>query len=159
MNLHMSINNIVFDDVDRKISLLLSGDASLTNAALGEQVGLSSSAVNERVRRLKAHGKIKDIVALVDCEFVDMAMGAFIYVLIDNPAHNQAFLERIMEYPSILECHHVTGEYSYLLKVRVAHTRALESFITDLLKNQAGVIKTLTQIILSSPKEKSVIVG
>lgn len=155
----MSINNAVFDDVDRKISILLSSDASLTNVALGEHVGLSTSAVNERVRRLKAHGKIKDIVALVDCEFVDMAMGAFIYVLIDNPDHNQGFLERITEHRSVLECHHVTGEYSYLLKVRVAHTRALESFITDLLKNQPGVVKTLTQVILSSPKEKSVIVG
>jgi Lrp/AsnC family leucine-responsive transcriptional regulator len=57
-----------------------------------------------------------------------------------------------------MECHHITGEYSYLLKVRVKDTQQLESFITESLKTQLGIARTLTQIVLSSPKDGDTIV-
>jgi Lrp/AsnC family leucine-responsive transcriptional regulator len=53
----------------------------------------------------------------------------------------------------VLECHHVTGGWNYLLKVRVSDTRALESFLGTVLKQVKGLQRTETLIVLSSPKE------
>jgi len=53
----------------------------------------------------------------------------------------------------VLECHHVTGGWNYLLKVRVADTRALEGFLASVLKQVKGLQRTETLIVLSSPKE------
>lgn len=155
----MSIFNSDFDEIDRKIAVELSKDASLTNVALGERVGLSSSAANERVRKLKQAQKIKKIVALVDSEFMDMGLGCFISVLVEGKENNIVFLEAIQSQGNILECHHITGDYSYLLKVRVANTKGLEILVSDFIKAQPGVTKTMTQVILSSAKEDSVVVG
>ncbi len=155
----MSIHSIAYDETDRKLGLILMQDATLTNAAIGELIGLSASATNERVRKLKADGVIKKVVALFDCHFMDMALGAYIFVLVEWKDRDRTFIDGVTSHDNVLECHHLTGEYSYMLKVRVADTKALENFITDFLKGQMGVIKTMTHIILSSPKDQSVVCG
>lgn len=154
----MSIRLFDSDEIDSKIVKALMLDASLTSTQLGELVGLSASATNERVRKLKNDGVLKRIVALVESHFMKMSLGAFIFVLVDGKENNAHFLKKILAHENILECHHMTGEYSYILKVRCENTKALESLITDLLKGQAGVTKTMTQIILSSHKEKSLVI-
>lgn len=155
----MSIKYAEYDAIDRKIVEIMSRDAQTTNFSLARLVGLSTSAVNERLRKLKTAGIIKKIVALADSEFMDMSLCAYISITIDKPEYNQGFLANIEYHPHVLECHHITGDYSYLMKVRVENTKALEVFITDFLKAQKGVCKTFTQIVLSSAKEESVIVG
>lgn len=154
----MSIHNPAFDELDHQLACELMRDATLTSTALGNLVGLSSSAANERVRKLKSEGVIKKIVALVDSRFMDMSLGAFIFVTVDGKENNASFLAQVPSHQNVLECHHVTGDYSYILKVRVADTRALEGFISNYLKSQPGVNKTMTQIILSSSKDNSVII-
>ncbi|MCX7123729.1 MAG: Lrp/AsnC family transcriptional regulator [Gammaproteobacteria bacterium] len=152
------MNNFDYDELDHKIVEALMTDASQTSANIGELIGLSASATNERIRRLKNAGVIHKTVALVDSRFMEMELGAFIFVLVEKKEDNAAFLKQAIAHKNVLECHHLTGEYSYALKVRVANTRALESFISDLLKSQTGVTKTMTQIILSSHKEMSIVV-
>lgn len=154
----MSIQNNEYNKIDHIIAEYVMQDASLTSTALGEKIGLSSSATNERLRRLKQNGCIKRITALVSAEFMDMGLCAFIFVTLDETKHNEHFLNAISCNKSILECHHVTGEHSYLLKVRCRNTKALERLITDFLKGQCNVTKTLTQIVLSSHKDESLIV-
>ena len=154
----MSIQNTENMQLDRIIAGLVMRDADLTSTQLGEKVGLSSSAANERLRRLKQNGHIKKMTALVSAEFMDMGLCAFIFVSFDKTEQHKYFLCAIALNPSILECHHVTGAYSYLLKVRCSNTKTLESLITDFLKGQCGVSKTLSQIVLSSHKDESLIV-
>ncbi len=154
----MSIQNSEHDDLDRMIAECVMQDAALTSTQLGEKVGLSSSAANERLRRLKQNGYVKKITALVSAEFMDMALCAFIFVTVDKAEHRKDFLEAVGSNKSILECHHVTGEHSYLLKVRCCSTKSLEHLITDFLKGQCNVSKTMTQIVLSSHKDESLIV-
>jgi len=155
----MSTQIIDNERIDRKIAELLMGDAGITSNKIGELVGLSTSAANERLRKLKNEGAIKRIVAMVDCNFMNMNLGAFIFVLVEGKTNNTNFLEKAVAHENILECHHLTGEYSYLLKVRCADTKALEFLISDFLKAQKGVAKTMTQIILSSHKENSLVVS
>lgn len=153
------MQNFVYDSLDRKIASLLSQDATLTNSAIGDRIGLSASATHERIRKLKSGGKIKRVVAFLEGAFMDKALGAFISVLLEGKDYDRSFVQNALEHESVLECHHITGDYSYLLKIRVADTKALENFITEFLRGQKGVIKTMSQVILSSPKEDSVIIS
>lgn len=73
--------------------------------------------------------------------------------MIERPEHNAGFLEAIGAMPAVLECHHVTGDFSYLLKVRVADTAALEALLSRDLRGLAGVVRTHTAIARSSAKE------
>lgn len=146
------------DDFDRKIIEFLQENALMTNAVIGENIGLSPSAVNERIRKLKEKNIIKRMAAFINATFVKKALCAFIYVLVDKPEQSNAFLKNAIKNDNILECHHVTGEYSYLLKVRVENTSELEDFISKFLKSQIGVSKTLTQIVLSSAKDGSTLI-
>ena len=155
----MSIQYSEYDQIDRQIAKALIEDATLTSSQIGVIVGLSPSAANERVRKLKQDGVIRGIVALLDSTFVDMDLGAFIFVSVDGGGNNASFLRQVAEHQNILECHHLTGEYSYLLKIRCKDAAALESLITNFLKSQPGVSKTMTQIILSSHKELCSVLG
>ena len=154
----MSIQINEYDDLDRMIAECIMQDASLTSAQLGEKVGLSSSAANERLRRLKQNGSIKKITALVSADFMDVGLCAFIFIILNKTEDHKHFLHAVSHNKSIFECHHVTGEYSYLLKVRCQNTKTLERLITDFLKGECNVSQTLTQIVLSSHKDESLIV-
>jgi DNA-binding Lrp family transcriptional regulator len=70
-----------------------------------------------------------------------------------NPKVEAIFLEKVKASPDVLECHHVTGAWNYLLKVRVGTTRDLERFLTETIKAVDGVERTETLITLSSAKE------
>jgi len=146
------------DDIDRKIIGILQENALMTNAVIGEKIGLSPSAVNERIRKLKEREVIKRVSAFINANLIKKDLCAFIYVLIEKPEQSNEFLKNVITNSNILECHHVTGEYSYLLKVRVENTRALEELISKFLKSQKGVSKTLTQIVLSSAKDGATII-
>jgi Lrp/AsnC family leucine-responsive transcriptional regulator len=154
----MSIENIEIDHLDKKIIDVLREDASLTNNEIAKKIDLSPSATLERIRKLHNNRIIRKISAFISGYAIDKDMCAFIYVLIDTPTHSRNFLNAMMSHPSIMECHHITGEYSYLLKVRVKNTHELETFITDSLKTNFGIVRTLTQIVLSSPKDGDTII-
>ena len=154
----MSNNLTDIDDLDREIISILQIDALTTNAVIAEKINLSSSAVNERIRKLKEKSVIRNIAAFVNASALKKELCAFIYVLVDTPENSKKFLREALKNKDILECHHITGEYSYLLKVRVQNTKALESFISEFLKAQIGVHKTHTQIVLSSSKDGGTLV-
>ena len=113
------------DDIDRKIIDIVQGNGRVTNAALAEATGLSVSAANDRLRRLGERGVIAGWTARIDPEAVGLGLLAFVFVLVDRTEHNAPFLAAASALPEVLELHHVTGEWSYLLKVRAASPRAL----------------------------------
>ena len=78
---------------------------------------------------------------------------AFIMVSWNNPKVEAIFLEMVKASPDVLECHHITGVWNYLLKVRVGTTRDLEQFLSETVKAVDGVERTETLITLSSAKE------
>lgn len=154
----MSIETTQLDQIDQRIIAILQRDATLTNSEIAQKIELSPSATHERIRKLHAQGVIKKIAAFIDASAIDRSLCAFIYVLIDTPQHNKKFIKEVTDNPAVLECHHVTGEYSYLLKVRVKNTQELETFITESLKGTLGIIRSLTQIVLSSPKDGGTVI-
>lgn len=141
------------DQKDNKLLQHIQGDARLSHSRLGRLVGLSTSAVNERLRKMKNQGVLKKYVAVLNPAAVGLDVCAFIQVLLRKPEDEERFLERVQDLPEVLECHHVTGQFSYLLKVRAPNVSHLELLLRDAIKTLSGVTRTETLIVLSSPKE------
>lgn len=143
------------DAIDRQIVALLQRDSRLSYAEIGGRVGLSVSAVNERLKKLAARGVVRAFVAIVDAQAVGFALCAFVQVLVDRPEHEAAFVTHLTRTPEVQECHHVTGDYSYLLKIRARDTAHLEALLGDRIKSLPGVVRTQTIVVLSTPKEST----
>jgi len=141
------------DDTDRQLLTLLQEDDRQPLAALSEKTGVAVSTINDRIKRLVRSGLIAGFHARVAPEAVGLNLLAFILVSWNNPKVEAAFLQRAKASSDVLECHHITGAWNYLLKVRVGTTRDLERFITETIKAVDGVERTETLIALSSAKE------
>ena len=126
------------DARDRQILRLVQRDATLAQAEIARQVGLSTAAVHERLKKLEASGVIRRWTAVVDPAAVGVQVTAFVEVFLEHPRFEPAFLERLRELDEVLECHHVTGEFSLLLKVRVRDMEALQHLLLEQLGSHRG---------------------
>ena len=153
------ITNIAvsIDQRDRQILHLIQRDASLAQAEIARQVGLSTAAVHERLKKLEASGVIRRWTAVVDPTSVGASVTAFVEVFLDHPRHEPALLERVATLDDVMECHHVTGEFSLLLKVRVHGMEALRQLLLHQLGSLEGVNRTRTVVVLSTEKEETYI--
>lgn len=120
---------------------------------LAQTCGVSAPAVADRVRRLEKRGVILGYSAQVSPRSLGYDITAFIRVSLDRPEHRSAFMHYVQSTPEIQECHHVTGEGDYLLKVRCLNTTELEQLISHGLKGLPGAIQTRTSVVLSTVKE------
>ncbi len=143
------------DAKDVRILQLVQRDGADAQSEIAKQVGLSTAAVNERLRKLEAGGVIRRWTALVRPEAVGASITAFVEVFIENPRFEGAFLERVGKLDEVQECHHVTGEFSLLLKVRVRDMASLQRLLLEQLAAQEGVRQTRTVIVLSTVKEET----
>jgi Lrp/AsnC family transcriptional regulator, leucine-responsive regulatory protein len=126
-------------------------------ATLGVALGMTGPAAAERVRRLEADGVIRGYAALVEPQLVGAGLTAFVAVTLERPGNRAAFLRRVARLTEVQECHHVAGDYDYLLKVRCSGTGDLDRLLTDELKSVSGVINTRTTVVLRTLKESVIV--
>jgi Lrp/AsnC family leucine-responsive transcriptional regulator len=131
-------------------------DGKLAQAEIAKRVGLSTAAVNERLKKLERAGVIR-YAALVDPAAVGAALTAFVEVFIEHPRHETTFIERMLGLDEVQECHYVTGEFSLLLKIRVRDVEALQALLLHRLNCLEGVRQTRTLIVLSTLKEECLV--
>ena len=156
VRLHTSPNFAIFavmDDIDRKIAAHIQADGRASYADIGAAVGLSVSAVNERLKKLQGSGAIQGWSARMSPKALGLDVLAFVEVLLERPEHDAPFRAAVLAMPAVQECHHVTGAWNYLLKVRLKTTRDLETFFSKVVKDVPGLQRTETLIVLSSPKD------
>lgn len=127
-------------------------DARLSYAELGRRVGLSLPAVAERVRRMEEAGIITGYRAEVNPGAMGLSILAFIRLNVAGREY-PVIIALIKELTEVLECHHLTGTDSFILKVTTSSIPHLESLITQL----STYGQTATSIVLSSPVTKRVI--
>jgi Lrp/AsnC family leucine-responsive transcriptional regulator len=140
------------DNIDLQILDLLQRDGRLTNAAIGEQVGLSAPSVFERVRKLEQRGVIRGYTIQVDPEALGKPLTAFIRLTVSYDERKAAGVQALREDPDILECYSVAGEDCYILKTRVDGPAALEALINRI-RARLTVQRSVTMIALSAVKE------
>jgi Lrp/AsnC family leucine-responsive transcriptional regulator len=149
------------DETDRHILEVLQADCKVALAKVGEQVGLSAPSVVERVRKLEHEGFIEGYHARLNPRRLGLDVTAFISVWTSHPRVIQDFERQLTSPPGarrdkdfkdfedILECHHVTGEPTLLLKVKTRNTQSLQRLISSL-RSLSGVERTETNIVLST---------
>ena len=148
---------MMLDPVDVSILEILQAEGRISNAELARRVHLSPPATLARVNRLEKSGFIKQYVALVDRVQAGYDMLCFVRVSlqlheIDKVTGFHAIIQRM---PEVLECHHVTGDYDYLLKVVAHNTKDLEEFLVNRLTPIPGVARIHTSLALNEVKSST----
>ena len=141
----------MLDDRDLDIIAALQDDARATYADVAARVGLSASAVHERVRKLEHQGVIRGYRAVVDPEAIGLFVTALVAASPLDPRQPDDLPDRVREFPEVEDCFSVAGEANYILKVRTRTTGELEELIRRF-REKAGVA-TNTTIVLSIPFE------
>ena len=147
----------ILDAKGRRILALVQRDGKMSQSVIAKHVGLSTAAVNERLQKLERAGVIRRFCAIVDPKDLGMQVTAFVEVFVEDPRREAPFLRRIVRLDEVQECHHITGEFSVLLKVRVRDMESLQKLIISQLNGAKGVRQTRTVMVLSTVKEETYI--
>ncbi|WP_298177595.1 Lrp/AsnC family transcriptional regulator [Saccharomonospora sp.] len=139
------------EPLDRAIVRELAADGRRSFTDLAERVGLSVSAVHQRVRRLEQRGVIRGYTARLDGEQIGLPLTALISLTPNDPAAPDDYPQRLEHIPEIESCYSVAGDESYVLLVRVASPLALEDLLRRI--REAAKVSTRTTVVLSTPFE------
>ncbi|HEY9612423.1 Lrp/AsnC family transcriptional regulator [Allocoleopsis sp.] len=144
----------LLDDIDRQLLCLLQENSRMSSAELARRVNLSAPGLQKRLKKLEESGVIGRYVTLVNREALGLDLLCFAQVTL---AHHQPdcvgqFCDRVKGLPEVLECHHLSGEFDYLLKVVVANHQHLEKFLSEKITRIPGVDRIRTSIVLNEIK-------
>lgn len=145
------------DEIDRNLVVALQLDGSAGLAELAKVAGLSVSATAERVKRLEERGVIRGWRADLDPAAVGCPVLVHLLVAVAPGRDDAAFRRAMRKAEAVLECHAVTGAWTYLLKLRLPDIRALDAYLNEELRTQPGVQRTETLLTIATVKETSIL--
>jgi DNA-binding Lrp family transcriptional regulator len=142
------------DELDRRLLAELQDNARVSSAELARRFDLSGPGLQKRLRRLEEQGVIRGYATLVSREAVGLDLLCFVHVMLAHhrPDSVRRFPDRVRRLPEVLECHYLTGEVDYLLKVVVTNHDHLERFLFEKLMKVKGVDRVRTSIVLKEIK-------
>jgi Lrp/AsnC family transcriptional regulator, leucine-responsive regulatory protein len=138
---------------DARILEILQRDGRRPYADLGAEVGMSGPSAHERVKKLEARGAIRGYAAIVDPASVGLGILAFTWITQAPGTAATDLTDDLAAIPEIEECHHITGEADYLIKVRARDTRDLERILRQVQATR-HVFTTETDVVYSSGFER-----
>ncbi len=143
------------DRLDYRILSILQKDGQIPMNRLSEQVGLSLSACHRRVKLMEASGAIANYAAVIDRRSVGLELQVFIEVKLTShyKEDQTAFEDKIKAMPDVLECHLISGEFDYLMRVAVRSPSDYEDFYRNRLSQIPSVAQVKTLLSLSALKE------
>ncbi len=137
--------------LDRKLVDLLRQDGRMSYTDLGKAMGLSTSAVHQRVRRLEERGAITGYAAQVSPDALGLPLTAFISITPLDPAAPDDIPDRLRPITELDACHSVAGDENYILKARVATPGQLEDLLGRI--RATANVSTRTTVVLSTAWE------
>ncbi len=140
------------DNTDKAILRALVANGRATASEIGKIVNLSVPATAARIRKLEETGVIEQYTVRLNRTKTDSALLAFLLVSIRSDCI-ETFRASAVLFPNVLECHHIAGEYDYLIKVVTKDTMELEDFLRKLKKTD-GILRSNTIITLATLKEE-----
>lgn len=145
---------MIFDETDKKLLKLLQTDSKQTNKALSNVLGLSVTAVYERIKKLENAGVIDKYVALVNKNAVDKDFVAFCHVKLVQHSQDYVvkFEREVRQLEEVLECYHISGDYDYLLKVLVEDMEAFREFMVKKLTKINHIGSTHSMFMINEVK-------
>ena len=145
------------DNIDRQILRELQADGRMTNVELAERVGISPPPCLRRVRNLEDSGHIKGYNAEVDQEMLGFGITVFAYVGLVSQAENDlvAFENLMRSLPEVRECHMLSGEIDFLLKIVATNMDAFQRFLTGQLTCAPNVSQVKTSLAVRASFNKA----
>lgn len=148
-----------FDELDKKLLWLLQSNSKQTNKELSGKLNLSVTAVYERIKKLEKEGVIQNYVALVKKEKISKAFMAFCHIKLVQ--HTQEYIIQFEKEAAglqeVLECHHISGDYDYLLKVVVKDMEAFREFMVTKLTKINHIGSTHSMFVINEVKHTTAI--
>ena len=149
------------DSLDRKILSLLSKNIRMSFTDIARQCNVTASAIHQRVQKLYENEVIDKETFKVDPKALDYNTLAYVGVqinLVKQKTHQEVF-EHIKSIPEVVECHNITGKYSFLLKIYAKTNEHLKQLLVENLQSVVEVVATETFISLEEGFSRNVPVG
>ncbi|NRB59162.1 MAG: Lrp/AsnC family transcriptional regulator [Winogradskyella sp.] len=149
----------MIDEKDKELLRLLQEDSKQTNKSLSNKLGLSVTAVFERIRKLENNGVITDYVALLDKKRINKDFVAFCHVKLVQHSQDYvvSFERQVAKLDEVLECYHISGDYDYLLKVMVEDMEAFREFMVKKLTKINHIGSTHSMFTINEVKHTTAI--
>lgn len=148
---------MTLDKVDRKILQFLQGNGRMSMTELAEWVGMSVSPVTERVRRLEREGVITGYSARLNPQALGLGLLVFVEIKLRSKSGNifDDFRREVAKVPQILECYLVSGEYDYLLKLRLPDMAAYRDMLGNILLQLPAAAESRSYVVMEEAKEST----
>ncbi|WP_417457941.1 Lrp/AsnC family transcriptional regulator [Kordiimonas sp.] len=147
------------DDLDARILNFLQNDARIPLVDLADKVASSRSAVWRRIQKLEEAGIIKNHTVLLDAK--KAGLGVLVFAQVKMHAHSRDslpnFIEKVRNFPEVIECHTLMGDIDFILKVRVESVEAYEEFFWNQLSQIEGVREINSSIALTAVKDTTIL--
>lgn len=144
-----SANNLGYhlDAVDKKIIYMLMDNAKTSLAQISKNVGISTTAVHQRIKKLEQAGVIENSISFLNPKKIGYKVVSYIGVFLDQPSHYQDAIKALKEVNEVVEAHYTTGNYTVFLKVFCIDNDHLMQILNKIQKLK-GVTRTETFISL-----------
>ena len=150
---------MMLDATDKKLLVLLQSDCKQTTKELSVKLNLSVTAVYERIKKLEREGIIDKYVVLINRSKVEKGFVVFCHLKLIQ--HTKEFISKfesqVIQLPEVLECHHVSGDYDYILKIVVKDMEAYREFLVTKLTTLEHIGSTHSTFMISEVKNTTVV--
>ena len=144
------------DETDRKILSYLTKNARIPFLEIARECGISGAAIHQRVKKMEDSGVIEGSRFIVKPYALGFRICAFIGIELDNAHESKNVIKQLEKIPEIVECHFITGRYSFLLKVICNDHQHLMNILINELQNIPGIARTESFISLDQQIEKQI---
>ncbi|EHY0933887.1 Lrp/AsnC family transcriptional regulator [Vibrio cholerae] len=144
----------MLDKVDRQILAILQQDCTVSLNELAEAVNLTTTPCWKRLKKMEEGGVIRERVALLDAQALDLSFTAFVMVTTNNHSHEWYchFVTAVEEFPEVMEFYRMAGEYDYMMKVQVKDMPCFDRFYKKLVNSIEGLNKVTSTFAMESLK-------
>ncbi|AAF94221.1 transcriptional regulator [Vibrio cholerae MAK 757] len=145
---------MLLDKVDRQILAILQQDCTVSLNELAEAVNLTTTPCWKRLKKMEEGGVIRERVALLDAQALDLSFTAFVMVTTNNHSHEWycRFVTAVEEFPEVMEFYRMAGEYDYMMKVQVKDMPCFDRFYKKLVNSIEGLNKVTSTFAMESLK-------
>jgi len=144
----MASKDLVLDGIDKQILNALMKDARMSLTAIGRDIGISSVAVNQRIKKLEQSGLIDGTKLVINPKIIGYRTEAFVGVFLEASSKYKEAINRLKEIPEVTESHYTTGNYAILLKILCRDNEHLMQVLNNQIQKIKGVSRTETFISL-----------
>jgi DNA-binding Lrp family transcriptional regulator len=145
------------DKVDRKILMQLQQNAKQNTKEIANKVGLSVTPTYERIKKLEKQQIIKSYVALLDRAKIGKQVIAYCQINLEKHKKKMIdnFKDRVIAFPEIMECHYISGNFDFLIKIVTEDMNAYQIFINEKLSAVDGISTIQSSFVMNSVKEST----